>query len=77
MNEGAMIALSMSNDLRQLEWFNKNPLCIYGDESYSVLVSFLLLIPYQQLQNNEKMKIHNKAMAEVRLAVTSQTKMAF
>ena len=67
----------MSNDLRQLEWFNNNPFCIHFDQAYSVPVSVHLQMLYQELQNNEKMKIHNKAMGEVRLAVTSQTRMTF
>ena len=39
------------------------------DQAYPVPVSIHLHIPYQQPQDNEEMKIDNKVMSEVRVAV--------
>ena len=55
------------NDLRQVAFYNGDPLCLYGDPVYPLGVH--LQGPYKNIQLSPDQIRYNKAMNEVRVSV--------
>lgn len=55
------------NDLRRVAFYNRDPLCLYGDSAYPL--GLHLKAAFRNFHLNLEMVAYNKAMSEVRVAV--------